>query len=495
LISERNIDILKKSFVSIVSPLLTFNYINVYIRDTLLLASAAAASLEKVGEGHKIYKTPLDNKYKVNMKLLLKENFDLFKKYAMNDSLITLIHSLFMSDFVINFGDIRMPLTLGTICSKYLKNKWVKDGYKGHQPNSEFLLGNTHASHTPKGINSIGFAAENENLYLSSFRGGRNECFSYGIDRDTKWYDYDLASCYATIMSNNGEPFYQEFNEDLVVDPSIVSLLGDPDYYKASIIYPHSNLSKFNWKNSYSAIKVKFNFPETIKYPPLPVFMDKNITIYPLSGITIVTGHEFLSALNILNKELKLNSDLDSSKYFINIITGSYIPFKIDGYKPFFSAIRELQANRAKYKFLEGHGKGSAMERTYKDLGNMIYGKTVCGISNKRNYDPRTAMMKSMIGGKLSNPILGAYITGFVRALIAELLNTIHVLGGRVSACTTDGFTCDIPDLEEKILKHYRDIGFEDSLLEDYRNSRNILTDGKDPRALEIKTTTIGLLQ
>jgi hypothetical protein len=48
------------------------------------------------------------------------------------------------------------------------------------------------------------------------------------------------------------------------------------------------------------------------------------------------------------------------------------------------------------------------MERIYKDLGNMLYGKVVCGISNKRVFDARTDTMKAMIGNDLSNPILGA---------------------------------------------------------------------------------------
>ncbi|KAG0632607.1 hypothetical protein HOY80DRAFT_1069396 [Tuber brumale] len=394
----------------------------------------------------------------------------------MNDSLITLIHSLFMCDFVFSLGDTKMPLTLGSICSKYLKNKWFKDGYKGHQPNAEFLLGSVQKSHTPKGINSIGFAAENENLYLSSFRGGRNESFTYGVDKDTKWYDYDLASCYATIMSQNGDPFYldQETDENDHLDP-VISLCGHPNYSLSKVIHPETDITKLDLKNSYTVIKVKFNFPVFIKYPPLPVFMDKNITIYPLSGETVITGTEFLSALNILYKALKLNKELDSSKYFIKIITGSYIPFKKDGYKPFFSAIRELQANRQIFR--SSDGKGSAPERIYKDLGNMIYGKTVCGISNKRNYDARTATMKSMISGSLSNPIL------------------VQQMGGKVSACTTDGFTCDIPDLEEKILEMFKNDNFDDSLLQDYKNSRDILTNGKDPRALEVKTFTNGLIQ
>jgi hypothetical protein len=47
------------------------------------------------------------------------------------------------------------------------------------------------------------------------------------------------------------------------------------------------------------------------------------------------------------------------------------------------------------------------MERMFKDIGNMLYGKVVCGIGDKRSYDARTEGMKSMLGSDLSNPIIG----------------------------------------------------------------------------------------
>jgi hypothetical protein len=47
-------------------------------------------------------------------------------------------------------------------------------------------LGNIQKSINPLGIRETGTVAENINLYLSSFRGGRNECFKYGVDKNTK---------------------------------------------------------------------------------------------------------------------------------------------------------------------------------------------------------------------------------------------------------------------------------------------------------------------
>jgi hypothetical protein len=38
-------------------------------------------------------------------------------------------------------------------------------------------------SHTPKGIQFGGTTLETSNLFIGAYRGGRNECFRYGIDK------------------------------------------------------------------------------------------------------------------------------------------------------------------------------------------------------------------------------------------------------------------------------------------------------------------------
>ncbi|KAG0632610.1 hypothetical protein HOY80DRAFT_1026807 [Tuber brumale] len=92
------------------------------------------------------------------------------------------------------------------------------------------------------------------------------------------------------------------------------------------------------------------------------------------------------------------------------------------------------------------------MERTYKDLGNMLYGKIVCGISNKKVYDARTLDMKTMI----------------------------------------DGFVTDIEDLEQKIIDNF---DIEGSLLQGFRDIRRKLSNQENAVALEVKTSTEGIIQ
>jgi len=550
-IKTQNIDIIKKSYTSLKLPIKCLGH-EIHIRDTLLLSSAAAGSLANVAKAYKMEKIEIPNgqNYYSNMDKLLLDHKDIFKEYAMQDSLITLIHALFIGEFSFKVGMVKLPNTLGSISSKYLKNQWEKDGFKGYQINYEYLLGDAQGTHTPKGITALGLAGDSLNQFLASFRGGRNECFSYGIDKAETWYDYDLTSCYATIMSMCGEPQYdaeasanegeqkildhinktsnsirQEKNylkekindhsdqnkndqndqylndieeEELTkITPDVSALIKEPDYIKISALYPNSDLTKYDFKKSYTALRVKFCLPSNVLYPPIPVSLDKNITIYPLSGESTITGLEFASAKNILNSalnELALGGEdlkVLQKNYFINIISGTYIPFKEKGYSPFYPVINDLQSKRRLYAKLDG--KKSAMERIFKDLGNMLYGKVVCGISNKRSYDSRLMQMISMQPGFITNPMVGSWITGFVRALLAELLNVTHKLGGKITAVTTDGFVTNIPDLENKIMKYFEENNVENSFLLQYKNIRQKLSGISD--ALEVKTNVRGIIQ
>jgi len=178
----KNVDILKKSYSSLVKPMSVLNQ-NIYIRDTLLLSSAAAGTLEAVGKAHGLKKVVIDPKWYNMMDLLLEEDPSLYEEYSMQDSLITLVHALFMNDFVFNLGQLKLPVTLGSVSSNYIKNKWQNDSYRGYQIDAEYPIGDAQTSHTPHGIANLGRAGEMVNSFIGCFRGGRNECFAYGIDK------------------------------------------------------------------------------------------------------------------------------------------------------------------------------------------------------------------------------------------------------------------------------------------------------------------------
>jgi hypothetical protein len=115
-----NLDIIQKSFVTLKKPIKSLGY-NVILRDTMNLASAASRSLESLGKIHGINKIPLKLEDKVNMKNLLNKDFQKFREYAIQDSLIPLIHALFLEDFNFeNINKIGIPITLGGISRNFV---------------------------------------------------------------------------------------------------------------------------------------------------------------------------------------------------------------------------------------------------------------------------------------------------------------------------------------------------------------------------------------
>jgi hypothetical protein len=89
-----------------------------------------------------------------------------------------------MEDFNFYIGGTGIPLSLSSIGRSYVKSIWNESGYKGYQISPKYLLGDVSTTITPKGLNvikSIGFVLP---YYTANYKGGRNECFMYGLDRD-----------------------------------------------------------------------------------------------------------------------------------------------------------------------------------------------------------------------------------------------------------------------------------------------------------------------
>jgi hypothetical protein len=162
-------------------------------------------------------------------------------------------------------------------------------------------------------------------------------------------------------MSMMGQPNYEKTESESLaaLSENLLSLCGQPDYNKGSWIHPNTKFKDLNFKDSYTALRIKFNLPKEISYPPFPVLLDESITVYPSSGETLVTGIEYLTGTKILNETID-RLKLDSKKYFIKILYGAYVPFKKDlvtneetnvteevpSYSPFYNVINELQENR-----------------------------------------------------------------------------------------------------------------------------------------------------
>lgn len=449
------LDIVNKAMVTLKQPLL-IDGVNVIVRDTTLLAPGGNKKLASLGEFYKIKKLNVGSNI-TRMKDFLKEDPILFREYALQDSRITLVHALFLEEFGFDLGIIGVPLSLSMLASAYLRKSWAEMGYGGYQINPEYFVNDSSKTQTPKGLFAVGEVGYSISNYIGNYKGGRNECFMYGADKDLKWYDYDLKSAYTTGMC----------------------LMGHPNYSRAGAVEIEDFLKLNNQQllASYYIIKGTFKFPTSVKYPSIPCFADETTTVYPSNGKNaVLTGPEY-----VLAKEQGCEIKIDSVYNIPFKELGEKMDNMKDGYerflRPFFNVIQELQRLRALYP------KASIWNLLYKELANSIYGLIVKGISNKRKFDTMLNRTVRMEGNDLSNPILASWITAFIRSVIGELLHCVQELGGKVVSVTTDGFLTDLENLEEKVTN----LPKGNTLFLLYKKARLELSKNTDDTGLELK--------
>ena len=444
----RSMDIVNKSYVTLGKSI---NYANsrIMIRDTMLLAPASKKSLSAIGKLYDLSKYELTRSEISQMDVLLQENPVRFTEYALRDAVITLTHACWMETFHFNLKGVGIPLTLSGIGNKFVERQWEKNGYEGFQISPDHLIGDASRVQTPLGLHKVGDTGLKLGMYIANYKGGRNESFMYGYENRIWWIDYDLTSAYTTVLYRLGHPMYSKGKELTIVQ---LLQLSDDD-----LLY------------SYTVIKCYFVFPNSVKYPSIPVYINETSTVYPLTGRAILTGAEYILARN------------QGCKF--TIFSVYRIPFSQDQY-PFKEIINEIQSKRRSFP------KGSISNLMYKEIGNSIYGSLVRGMSDKRRYDNRTGGQIRIPAHFLSNPILSSWITALIRSIIGECLHGIQRLQGKVVSVTTDGFITDIKDLETQIIEKLN--SKSSYLLREFKNLRKELSG--DDTALEIKNEERGII-
>jgi hypothetical protein len=436
------LSIVKKVFVSLGKPL-PYEHSNVYIRDTYLLAPGGAQSLEKIGmlyeqEG-KFDKIKISQREKEQMSLLLKRDPILFEKYAIRDAEITLKHATVMLDFNWNIKQLGVPLTLSSVGRNYVFSEWKRmfKKYFPYQMSGEYPMGDPSQFFTPKGLSKVGSVGTYMTFFINNYKGGRNESFMYGTDKITKWYDYDLTSAYTTAMA----------------------ALTLPDYFAGNIMKEEDFKKKTvdDLLVGYYIVFVSFTFHDKVKYPSIPVYIDKTSTVYPKSGSAYLTGTEYLLAKN-QGCDLTFKAayyvppkiEVTDKKMKVKVTSMGMVTRVekvVNNMKPFFGIIKDIQRLRREFP------KGHINNLLYKEMGNSIYGNVVRGMSHKLVFDSQSGQTQRVVGTELSNPILASMTTAFIRSVIGECLHNIQALGGKIVSVTTDGFITDLPNLEEAIMK------------------------------------------
>jgi len=372
-------------------------------------------------------------------------------------------------------------VTLSSLASSFLTKELVNQRDSSYHPKTQnglISVKDLPKLMTPSGIELSNDLHEYIDYFLGSYHGGRNESYLYGIVKG-EFYDYDLPGAYPTAMAMLD---YPDWNSK-----KLIGTMSGTDFLKQEGV---SRLIR-----SFTALKIQFEFPPSVRFPNLPVRLDFSSIIFPLSGETFCTGHEFVLAMKLGCK--------------INILSGVVIPFveRKEQEKPkkriaSLTLQREPQIDELHQKFLEHlkipslktpekhlsenylflekqlenlkvssklepieehttqfyrvvktllverlkYPKGSYMNLLYKFIANAGIGQMARGLNQKKRYDCQSNSTRVMPSGELVSPLYAGWITGNIRTTLSEIMNGIP--DSEIISSTTDGFITTEKNLE-----------------------------------------------
>ncbi|WP_236263554.1 DNA polymerase [Escherichia coli] len=385
---------------------------NVAFIDTLLI-TPGGMGLAECGELLGLPKLTIPAPYSItNMREYLLGDRAGFEAYALRDAEIAVRYALQVRNFCARELMIdRVPATIGAMAvsrfTKTLKeNNMSPEVCLGtHIKTRELWLTEKQAFRTIKNPASVPSRELFETFPINCYHGGRNECFMMGVTPSDHWYDYDLAGAYTTGLLDILTPDYGN-----------IRLSKNPDDYCGHVM---------------GFALVTFRFPESVPYPSLPVRTDQYGLFFPLSGESWATAPEIELALS-LGAEMTIHNGIivpwicDTSPHNSES-TSVFLPF-----------VQQVRENRNR------HIKGSLEEKFWKEIGNSLYGKLAQGLRAKTVFDTARGLNRSLPPSSVTQPFFAAHVTGFIRAVVGELMNALPSDSSVVSV-TTDGFLTNCP--------------------------------------------------
>lgn len=385
---------------------------NVAFIDTLLI-TPGGMGLAECGELLGLPKLTIPAPYSItNMREYLLGDRAGFEAYALRDAEIAVRYALQVRNFCARELMVdRVPATIGAMAvsrfTKTLKeNNMSPEVCLGtHIKTRELWLTEKQAFRTIKNPASVPSRELFETFPINCYHGGRNECFMMGVTPSDHWYDYDLAGAYTTGLLDILTPDYGN-----------IRLSKNPDDYCGHVM---------------GFALVTFRFPESVPYPSLPVRTDQYGLFFPLSGESWATAPEIELALS-LGAEMTIHNGIivpwicDTSPHNSES-TSVFLPF-----------VQQVRENRNR------HIKGSLEEKFWKEIGNSLYGKLAQGLRAKTAFDTARGLNRSLPPSSVTQPFFAAHVTGFIRAVVGELMNALPSDSSVVSV-TTDGFLTNCP--------------------------------------------------
>ncbi len=299
-----------------------------------------------------------------------------------------------------------------------------------------------------------------QRIAADSYHGGFNACTRVGY-YPSRTYDYDLRNAYPTAMCIVPDVDWEDPVKNLIEnrDLSLSDFAGSEQQTDEN-----PSLCFFGY--------IRFNFPDNIKYPCIPVPVD-GIPVFPRTSDTLdgvyACGPEIYLALKLgaqifcergIMANLRKDPKSDKTSYSMR------------------HAVLQLISDRALAR--KEFGKGSLEEQILKVMCNSIYGKMSQNVVEKSSWSALTDEMVPIGCSRITNPVSASLTTSIVRAELLAAINQCEDEGYHVFSVTTDGFITDAP-LEA--LSKMDLFGFKGMI----SNARLFLTSGEDPSIWECK--------
>lgn len=388
---------------------------NVTFTDTLLI-TPGGMGLSECGELLGLPKLTIPAPYSISdMRHYLKGDRRGFEAYALRDAEIAVRYALQVKSFCAESLMItRVPATIGGIgVSRFVKT------INESGISSEICMGTrtvtkqcwnpeTQGFRTVKTRQSIPARELYETFPINCYHGGRNECFMVGITPERQWYDYDLAGAYTTGLLDILQPDYDNIFHS-----------RNPEDYCGHVM---------------GFALVSFQFPDSVRFPCLPVRTEQFGLFFPLAGESWATAPEIALALS-LGAEITIQQGIIVPWHLYE--SGDVTNSREQECSVFLPFVQQVRENRNR------HAKGSLEEKFWKEIGNSLYGKLAQGLHAKTAFDTARGLNSPLPPSAVTQPFFAAHVTGFVRAVVGELMNALPP-NATVVSVTTDGFLTDV---------------------------------------------------
>lgn len=440
--------------------------VSLSVADTMCHAPAGMKKLENLGDAVGVPKMDIPDKQKEHMLQLLESDPTRFMEYASTDSVVTLMYSSALYGY-----NNTPPVTVTSATASVMKGAMMnyldvtntKDFNKKYRGLGKVSHGNYKVPDKPgyieaSSLEPISDKANSVQYYCSqAYHGGYNSCSEVGyFPQET--FDYDLQNAYPTAMC-----VVPDIDWDNPVRMQIQNQFMILNHFSTGMGFFNPLIPFVGY--------VRFEFPDNVKYPCIPVNVD-GIPVYPrysdgLNGVYVAGPYIYLA--------LRLGARVYCENgYFLNTL----ITKDFHESRSLSSAVVQLVQDRNKAKVEKG--KGSLEDLILKMMVNSGYGKNSQNVVQKQSWTAFRDLMEDLGCSAITNPFSAMLTTSIVQCELLAAQNQMHELGYVSCSVTTDGFISDCP---ESILKGLDLYGFRPFM----EQARLFLTSGSNKELWEAK--------